>query len=280
MLLYLRRLLAALRWLAKDDQIAIYETMREQFDALKSSLEVSPEMVADFQAWKAAHPLPTHPQVSVLICTYNRARLLVERAVPSVLAQTYQDFELIIVGDGCTDETAELLARISDRRVRFTNLPTRGNYPTDSHRRWLVQGMQAVNYAFTQARGDYITQLDDDDEYPPERLEKLVKFAVANQCDIVWHPFWYETAEGRWRINRAEQFAYKQVTSASLIYRRWFNQLTGDYGAHLLLEPGDWHRLRRMKYVNPVMMRYPEPLLRHYRERTQAGHNGAAQTGS
>ena len=269
MLLYLRRLFGILRWLAKDDQLAIYETMREQFDAFKSSLDVPPELVADFHAWKAAHPIPERPLVSVLIAAYNRARPLVERALPSVLAQTYTSLELIVVGDCCTDETATLLGQINDPRLHFTNLPARGEYPADPYRRWMVQGMHATNYAFTQARGDYVTQLDDD-EYPPDRLEKLVAFAVANRCDIVWHPFWYETRDGRkWRLNRAERFAYKEVTSTSIMYRQWFNKLLGNYDAHMLLEPGDWNRLRRMKYVNPIMMRYPEPLLRHYREMTQ-----------
>ena len=41
------------------------------------------------------------------------------------------------------------------------------------------------------ARGDYVTHLDDDDEYLPQRLEVLVQYARARGCDFVWHPFWY-----------------------------------------------------------------------------------------
>src|SRR3990167_5480376 len=58
------------------------------------------------------------PLISAYIPTYNRGELLIQRAVPSILAQTYKNFELIIVGDHCTDNTAELVAKIKDPRIR------------------------------------------------------------------------------------------------------------------------------------------------------------------
>src|SRR5260370_4999896 len=70
-------------------------------DALKSSMEVPPEMVEDFFEWKSRNTIPEHPLVSVIVSTYNRSRLLVERCIPSILNQTYSNLELIVIGDDC-----------------------------------------------------------------------------------------------------------------------------------------------------------------------------------
>jgi len=226
-------------------------------------------MVEEFQEWKARNPIPDRPFVSVCIPTYNRSKLLTERSIPSVLRQTYNHLELIVVGDGCTDETEESVARIEDPRLRFVNLPTRGVYPSDPLRRWMVAGTPAVNRALELAQGDYITHLDDDDEYLPERLKKLVEFATSQACDFVWHPFWWEDESGNWILSECPEMVYAQVTTSSVFYRAWFKKIEWDANAHLLGEPGDWNRFRRIKYLNPVARRFPEPLLRHYRERQQ-----------
>ena len=252
--------LAELHWQVKH--------MRGELEALKSSMEVPQEIVDDFFDWKARNPIPAHPLVTVTIPTYNRARLLVERCIPSILGQTYDKLEVIVVGDGCTDETEELVSQIKDPRLKFYNLPERGRYPSDPLRRWMVAGTAPGNKALSLAQGDFITHLDDDDEYVPDRLEKLVKFAIDNQCDLVWHPFWWEQNDG-WIINPAAEFALAQVTTGSVLYRSWFKKVQWKMDAYRLVEPFDWNRYRRIKYIGPVAMRYPEPLLRHYRERNQ-----------
>jgi hypothetical protein len=239
----------------------------DQLDLLKSSLEVDRTLTDEFQAWKSTHVLSRRPLVSVCVPTYNRAQLLVERCLPSVLAQSYDHLEVVVVGDGCTDDTAERVAAVRDRRVRFVNLPHRGDYPADPLRRWMVAGTSAVNKALARARGELITHLDDDDEYLPERLAKLVSFMLEQGCDLVWHPFWYEDREGQWLLNDAAQFAFSRVTTSSVLYRSWFKKIPWDPEAHRLLEPGDWNRFRRLRYLGSDCRRFPEPLLRHYRER-------------
>lgn len=240
-----------------------FEHADEQLDLVKSSIDVSPDEVREFLEWKVENPLPEHPLVTVAVATYNRAEVLTERCIPSVLGQTYENLELIVVGDGCTDETEELLAEIEEPRLTFVNLP-RDSYPDDPARRWMVAGSRPTNKALSMARGDFVTHLDDDDEYLPERLERLVEFAAEHGCDFVWHPYWREDEGGGWTLVEAEKFARRQVTNAAVFYRQWFTHIESSIDAHRLGEPGDWNRFRRMKYVGPVSDRCPEPLTKKY----------------
>ena len=100
------------------------------------------------------------PRVSVVIPTYNRARLL-PRAVGSVLAQTFEDWELIIVDDGSDDDTSDVIAGFGDARIRYIR-----------HERNLGASA-ARNTALAAARGEYIAPLDDDDELLPGALMEL-----------------------------------------------------------------------------------------------------------
>ena len=105
----------------------------------------------------------THdPKVSVVIPTYNRADLL-PRAVNSVLAQTFTDFELIIVDDASPDRTPQVAAAFNDPRVRHVRHP-RGKGPAG-----------ARNTGIAQSRGRYVAFLDDDDEFLPQKLERQVR---------------------------------------------------------------------------------------------------------
>lgn len=246
------------------------EHVADRADILSSSQEIPWELVEEFSEWKKRNPIPEQPLVTVAVATYNRARLLTERCIPSVLGQTYTNLELIVVGDCCTDETEDLVGKFEDPRLKFVNLSSRGNYPEDPLRRWMVAGTPAMNRGLDMSGGRFITHLDDDDEYVPDRLEKLVSFASENGYDFVWHPYWWENSKGEWRLNEAPDFAYSRVTTSSIFYASWFKKIHWDIDAHRLQEPGDWNRLRKFKYVSPVSGRYPEPLLNHYRQRQRS----------
>lgn len=101
--------------------------------------------------------------ISVVIPTHNRADLL-ERAVKSVLNQTYQKFEIIIVSDGSTDNTDEVVEKLknNDKRIRYISYhPGKG-------------GNVARNMGIEDANYENIAFLDDDDEWLPEKLEKQI----------------------------------------------------------------------------------------------------------
>lgn len=127
-----------------------------------------------------------NPLISVYIPTYNRGKILVERAVPSVLSQTYKNFELIIVGDHSTDNTEELVSKINDPRVRFYNIPKRGyRYPPTAENHWLAGPVVAANTALVMVKGKWIARIDDDDLWTKDHLESLLRFAQENEFEFV-----------------------------------------------------------------------------------------------
>jgi glycosyltransferase involved in cell wall biosynthesis len=101
------------------------------------------------------------PLVSVVIPTYNRVRLLQE-AIDSALAQTYDNIEVIVTDDGSTDGTRDLIASYTDPRIRYRR-----------NRKNLGQTMNN-RAAFVEARGTYVANLHDDDRWTPHFLETLV----------------------------------------------------------------------------------------------------------
>ena len=107
------------------------------------------------------------PRVTVVIPTYNWAPVL-PYSIGSVLAQTWTDFELLVVGDGCTDESAEVVGAIEDPRVTWVNLPENTGNQVGPN-----------NEALRRARGDLMAYLGHDDLWLPRHLELLVRAAAA-----------------------------------------------------------------------------------------------------
>jgi glycosyltransferase involved in cell wall biosynthesis len=210
------------------------------------------------------------PLVTICVATYNRAELLTSRCLPSLLRQTYRNIEIIVVGDGCSDRTPELMQRIADPRVRFVNLPQRGVYPDHPYHRWMVAGTAAVNVALSMAKGQFITHLDDDDEHREDRVETLLQLCQRGRHDIVWHPFEYEDGDYRWSVNDASRFAFRKISTSSVFYHHYFKKIPWDVEAWRREEPGDWNRFRKFRFLGVRAARHPELLLKHYRERNQA----------
>lgn len=110
---------------------------------------------------------PPAPVVSVILATYHWTSVL-RHAIRSVLWQTFSDFELLVIGDGCTDDTAEVVAGFADPRIHWDNLPANS-------------GNQAApnNRGLATARGEYVAYLHQDDLWLPGHLSALVKALEA-----------------------------------------------------------------------------------------------------
>jgi len=127
-----------------------------------------------------------NPFITVYIPTYNRGEILTRRAVPSVLVQTYKNFELVIVGDCCTDNTESLLSKIGDSRIRFYNLPKRERrYPPRVENHWFAGPVVPANKALELVQGKWIARIDDDDMWTEDHLESLLRFAQRDNYEFV-----------------------------------------------------------------------------------------------
>lgn len=126
------------------------------------------------------------PLVSVVIATYDNYELLQERSIPSVLAQSYQNFEVVVVGDAAPDEARLAVEAFDDPRITFHNRPYRGPYPDDPDSRWLVSGVPAYNEAVRRARGRWIAPLDDDDAFRSHHLEGLLESARGDRLELTY----------------------------------------------------------------------------------------------
>jgi len=112
-------------------------------------------------------------RVSVIVPTYNRAGL-VRASVESALAQTYLNIEVIVVDDGSTDSTLEVLGAISDRRLQVIPLASRRG------------GAYARNRGISHASGRFVGFLDSDDIWAPEKIERqMLALAACDRPDRV-----------------------------------------------------------------------------------------------
>ena len=109
--------------------------------------------------------------VSVIIPCYNSARWIAE-AIDSVLDQTYPNIEIIVVDDGSTDSSLEIIKSYRDKLIWETGNNQGGNV--------------ARNRGFQLSKGIYIQWLDADDYLLPEKIARQVKFLQQNNCDVVY----------------------------------------------------------------------------------------------
>lgn len=126
------------------------------------------------------------PFITVYTPTYNRAVLLLDRAMRSVLNQTHKNFEYIIVDDGSVDNTEELVKSIDDKRIRYYKIKRkRPHHNYDSEKEWHLSASYPANYALKKAKGQWIAKIDDDDIWTNDHLEKLLRFAQEGNYEFV-----------------------------------------------------------------------------------------------
>jgi glycosyltransferase involved in cell wall biosynthesis len=206
------------------------------------------------------------PLISVRIATYNRPQLLVERAIASVFAQTYRNFEVVVVGDHAVPETAEAIARLDDPRVRYHNLPERPQYARFPRFYWMTAGSYAMNKALELCRGDWIAPLDDDDEFSPDHLEVLLAEARARQLEMAYGILDAQMPGDVWRPIGSAPLAAGQICHASAMFHRRLRMFHHDPTCWLLEEPGDWNVWRRMAMGGARIGFVDRVIGRHYAE--------------
>jgi glycosyltransferase involved in cell wall biosynthesis len=166
------------------------------------------------------------PRVSVIMPAFNEASY-VRRSIDSILAQTFRDFELIVVDDGSTDGTWGIVQGYDDPRI----VGVRGE-------RGGV--CRAVNRGLEMARGEYLARMDADDESLPERLERQVRFLDAHPSISILGTAYY-----KWDALHGERYArfhpetdeairrslglYIPICQGTVMFRREVYETIGGY---------------------------------------------------
>ena len=195
----------------------------------------------------------TSPQISIILPTYNGEEYL-SYSIQSILNQTYQDWELIIVNDCSTDQTSNIIKQFSMKDSRIKVITNKNNQKLP----------KSLNIGFSQARGKYLTWTSDDNEYYPAALEKMYNFLEENNdvgmvyanCLVV-----SENKENTFWGNKdatPENLLMTNVCGACFLYRKSVAETIGEYNCNLFLaEDHDYWLRIRLKYK---IERIPEEL--------------------
>lgn len=217
---------------------------------------------------------------SILLPTHNRADVL-PFAIQSALWQTEQDFELLIVGDGCTDHTAEVVAQFDDPRIHWFDMPKAPNF-----------GYANRNTVLKEAKGVYIAFLGHDNIFFPDHLEKLGKALYARQS--LWgysRPLWVtrngQVFPGVGSLHhRASWHEFQTLgllmPATSVMYHRDCHDRYG-YWDETLLRGGDWDLWKRyVSEMSPEDVAFlPEPTSLHFQANWRTKKNyGAGKLGA
>ena len=129
------------------------------------------------------------PLFSIILPTYNRAYVL-WRAIESVLAQTEPRWELLVVDDGSTDDTARLMEECRDRRIRSVKTENRG--PSS-----------ARNLGWRTTDAPYVAYLDSDNTWRPEFLAAMLEAVKSHPAKVLWYcgqhtTMWRKRGDGSW----------------------------------------------------------------------------------
>jgi glycosyltransferase involved in cell wall biosynthesis len=166
---------------------------------------------------------PGQPLVSIIIPTYNRSNVL-RIAIHSVLWQTEPDFELLVVGDGCTDDSEEVAMSFGDARLRWHNLPVNSGHQSAPN-----------NAGLALARGKYLAFLGHDDIWHPDHLRTLLRAIVSASAGVASSLVELIGPSGtNYRLIRgiypATGFAAAQcLTPSGLMYTREVHQRIGGW---------------------------------------------------
>lgn len=192
--------------------------------------------------------------ISVIMAAYN-AEKTVGFAVDSVLKQTYENFELLVINDCSTDSTEKIVKEYAAKDARVKLITNPENLGVSLTR---LEGLK-------QAKGDWIAILDSDDAWMPEKLEKQISLQKRLNADVVFTAVTYIASDGKslnWVLNVPESVNYKKllkqniITNSSAITKKdlfeqyyaigddmhedfaiWLNILKAGYKAYAIDEP-------------------------------------------
>jgi glycosyltransferase involved in cell wall biosynthesis len=178
-------------------------------------------------------------KVSIVLPTYNGATHI-RQSIDSCLGQTYNNAQLIVVDDGSTDETPDIVGSYDDPRISYVKHGRNMGLPV------------ALNAGFANADGDYLTWTSDDNLYTSDAIEKLLSFLKSRSCEFVYSDF-YKFYDGNpfdlkiLRLPDTPDLRRANYIGPSFLYSKSVRETIGDYDPDTFLaEDYDyWIRVSR-----------------------------------
>lgn len=171
--------------------------------------------------------------ISVVIPTYNRASIISE-TIHSILNQTYSDLEIIVVSDGKSNDTRQIIEGFKDRRLRYYEIEHSGRPSVPR------------NFGMKQAKGQYLAFCDDDDIWMPEKLElQLAKIVEDDRIGLVYAQCLVPNAKGDIVIpsQGKEGFVFKElfltynfIPNSTVLIKREVIQKVGGFDEDIRLK--------------------------------------------
>ncbi|OHB63073.1 MAG: hypothetical protein A2Y76_04955 [Planctomycetes bacterium RBG_13_60_9] len=191
------------------------------------------------------------PKVSIVLPTYNGAKYI-QQSLDSCLNQTYSNTELIVVDDGSSDETPQIVQSCKDRRIRYLRHPTNKGLP------------RALNTGFNEATGDYLTWTSDDNLFLRDAVEKMVRFSQAGDHAFVFADYYRFKGEDAslgttlTRLPDDPPLNKGNCIGYCFLYSREVRDRIGDYdpGAQLVEDYDYWIRVSkqfRLAHLNEAL---------------------------
>jgi hypothetical protein len=203
------------------------------------------------------------PLVSITVATIGRAALL-ERALPSLLAQSHTNLEVIVVGDAAPTDLAESIAAIGDPRVRYSNLSQRITAHDDPRRHWLAGSTMARNEATRRAGGRWLVHFDDDDHLRPGTIAAMLEVAREQRAEVVYGGFEEHRPDGRSSIGIGFPPRLGCFSWAGALVHGGLRFFERELVAADLEMPGDMYLLERMLRAGVHFAPLEEVVLDYY----------------
>lgn len=203
------------------------------------------------------------PLVSIIIPTYTNVKALETRAIPSALAQTYANIEIVVVGDCAPPATGEALARFDDDRIVYYNRERRGPYPDDPRGLEYVKGGPPFNEALRLARGQWIAPFADDDSMRPHHVETLLAAVREGRHELCYGRVLKVAEDGRTSETGVWPPELGRIAGQATIYHGGLRFIEHELADALFKTSGDkslWRRMLRsgvrFGYVDDILVDY------------------------
>ena len=193
-------------------------------------------------------------KISIVLPTHNGARYL-KKSLDSCLQQTHSNIELIIVNDGSTDTTVDIIQSFNDSRIKYISFPTNKGI------------VAALNKGFSEATGEFITWTSDDNYYAEHAFETMLNvFEKEQHIDFIYTNYYVIDERGKTiktgHVENPEGLDMDNYVGGCFLYRRKVYEEIGDFNAEAFLVEDYEYWLRvRAKFC----MRKLDDILYYYR---------------